>query len=849
MSLRLRTLGAPRAFLDGVELADLPAQRLKFALLAYLAMERESPREAVLALFWPDRTGSRARHSLRQMLYELRQQLGEDWVEVRRDLIIARVETDAARFVEAADAGDADEALRLYDGAFLDGFSVDNHAFDAWVDRQRAHLGRLHRRLRRDRIAARLAADDADGAMAAARRWVELDPLEDEAAHALIECLALAGHRAAALQYYETYERQLAAELQVEPLDDTRALVERIRAGDPLVMGGATGLASRDDSPGEAPVAAESGAASDTAGSAASAARDPAGARPTTAAPLQPARRTGDPAPRRRPWLNRVPWPGWLAAALVPILVVAALSVGSRPESFASADAPQGTRIAILPFSDHSENGELVGLASALTEVLAQSLTRSRSLEIVSPMGVALLRERGTPGDSVGRLLSADFLVGGSLAVADGRVRVAVELMDGRTGSVVRHEVVERPWDDSRILVEDVVSRTAAFLRREVGSQIEVKRVRAQTSSEQAWRDVLEAKALQEGLPPLIRDREYDAVLRELVRADSLLARAATLDRRWAEPLLLRGWLLESRAFVSMAQAPADTTARRKLLEAGRSMADRAAERNPKDPRIHELRGTLHQHFARLPGTTADSMYARLAAAERELRRATELDAYMQTAWRRLAQVLFMSGRYAEAKFAAERAYRLDPLVREVNTLIMLLAASSLELGDDADSERWCLEGRRGFPDELPFLYCLAALHAWGDGIRADPAAVRSEIHRFERTHFKIQPELIARFETLVAAAYARAGQPDSARAIVARLDDAGTGSDAGLLWLRAGALAALGENAAAVRVLGTYVALGSGDSGRLVRSRAFWQLRGYPPYEQLLETVPQGGAVATAPS
>ncbi|CAN5826533.1 hypothetical protein BH23GEM9_BH23GEM9_35970 [soil metagenome] len=193
MSLRLMTLGPPRVFLGDRELADLPAQRLRFALLVYLAVEGDVSRESVLTMFWPDRDGPRARHALRQMLYELRQFLGEGWIDVSRDRIVVGAATDAAAFEAAVSGHRRDEALKLYGGAFLEGFALDNRTFEGWVERQRAHLGRSHRRLRREHIVERLSAGDAEGALQAAQQWVALDPLEDEASHALIGCLALTG--------------------------------------------------------------------------------------------------------------------------------------------------------------------------------------------------------------------------------------------------------------------------------------------------------------------------------------------------------------------------------------------------------------------------------------------------------------------------------------------------------------------------------------------------------------------------------------------------------------------------------------------------------------------------------
>src|SRR5690606_7879880 len=230
--IRLTTLGATRVRRGDTGYPDLPAQRLRFALLLYLAVEQDVSRDEVVTLFWPDRDTGRGKHALRQMLYELRQVLGEDWIDMGRDRIAVTATVDLIEFERAVDEGRAEDALALYGGPFLQGFSIDNRSFDAWTDRRGAHVARLHRRLRREHIAGLVAARRVDDALAAAREWVELDPVEDEAAHTLIERLLAAGQRSAALTFYDTYARQLKAELDVEPLDETQALIAGIRSGD-----------------------------------------------------------------------------------------------------------------------------------------------------------------------------------------------------------------------------------------------------------------------------------------------------------------------------------------------------------------------------------------------------------------------------------------------------------------------------------------------------------------------------------------------------------------------------------------------------------------------------------------
>ncbi|MGH7446977.1 MAG: hypothetical protein ACRELT_05425 [Longimicrobiales bacterium] len=289
--------------------------------------------------------------------------------------------------------------------------------------------------------------------------------------------------------------------------------------------------------------------------------------------------------------------------------------------------------------------------------------------------------------------------------------------------------------------------------------------------------------------------------------------------------MLLRGWNLQNRAFITRAAGSSNADLRQPLLEAGLAMADEAAARDPKLAGIYELRGTLLHQLALQPGTPVDSVRGGLAIAEAELRRAVELDPQSQSAWRRLADVLLHgTERYGEAKQAAERAYRLDPYAAEANALIYLLFTASLEIGQDDQAEGWCLEGRRRFPSEPPFLYCLMALHAWADAIQPDPPLLQRAMRSFQVVQEQIQPQMIARFEAMLAAAYARAGQPDSARAVLRRLED--VAGDPGLLWLRAAGYAALHEDSIATDLLEQYIARGGWGGQRVAKTRPFRHLR-----------------------
>jgi DNA-binding SARP family transcriptional activator len=234
MRIQLVTLGSLRVLDGATELEQLLSQRSRAALFIYLTIERRISRDALTAIFWPESDADNARHALRQSLYHLRQAVnGRDWIDSHAFELVVRADVgaDATAFSDAVEHGDAERALRLYGGPFLDGVHlVDRPSWESWVDGRRAKYARGFRKACRGLLDDRLAARDLEGAITVAERWTAVDPADDEAQHRLISTLAVAGERAEAIRQYEAYVRLLAPE-GLEPLDETRQLVEQLRPG------------------------------------------------------------------------------------------------------------------------------------------------------------------------------------------------------------------------------------------------------------------------------------------------------------------------------------------------------------------------------------------------------------------------------------------------------------------------------------------------------------------------------------------------------------------------------------------------------------------------------------------
>jgi DNA-binding SARP family transcriptional activator/tetratricopeptide (TPR) repeat protein len=229
--LRVRLGGGLRVEADGVELPP-PASRRARAVLAHLALHPGPHTRAQLAArFWPDVLDESARTSLRAALSELRRALGPaaGHVVATRgtvaldgdDLVV-----DARDFEQALDRRDPVGALEACRTPILDGFEED------WArEARQAHAERLAEALE---LVARASTDPAE-AVRLTREQVALDPLAEEANRRLIERLAQAGDRAAALAAGQRFAERLRTTLAIPPSRETRALLDQLRRGAPAV--------------------------------------------------------------------------------------------------------------------------------------------------------------------------------------------------------------------------------------------------------------------------------------------------------------------------------------------------------------------------------------------------------------------------------------------------------------------------------------------------------------------------------------------------------------------------------------------------------------------------------------
>jgi DNA-binding SARP family transcriptional activator len=224
---------------DGRDCLAGLSQQKRLALLVYLAGERPARfhrRDTIVALFWPDLDQAAARSALRQAVYYLRSQLGQEVIIARGQEEVGLnpkiVTTDLAQFEEAIADSRWQDALALARGPLGPGLHCEGASpeFSTWLDRRRREVRRQASQLIRAHDAAARRPDLA-AAAEQLRQALDQGSFDEGLVRELMQAFVEDDNRAAALGLYKHFAERLRRDLEVDPSPRTRDLAEAIRRG------------------------------------------------------------------------------------------------------------------------------------------------------------------------------------------------------------------------------------------------------------------------------------------------------------------------------------------------------------------------------------------------------------------------------------------------------------------------------------------------------------------------------------------------------------------------------------------------------------------------------------------
>jgi len=347
-------------------------------------------------------------------------------------------------------------------------------------------------------------------------------------------------------------------------------------------------------------------------------------------APAQRARDTG----RRT---SRLAAGAGLAATLV--VAAAGLFVLSRPHGTPALAGPPGQSIAVLPFVNVSGAPQEEYLSDGISEELINALSKLPQLKVVARPSSFAFKGKNEDVRQIGQALQVATVLGGSVRRAANRLRVTAQLTDARNGYNLWSETYDREMGDV-FAVEDGISHAIMkALQMHLVSEDSLTLLRRPTHDVEAYDLYLKGRYFYDkaGFGPVQQALAY---FQQALAHDSnyALAYAGIAD---AYQRLTASTYLRPREGMPKARAAAlkalalDPT----LADAHASMGDQLC--------VYEWDAS---------------------AAEREFRRAIELNPSLANAHYFYANCLVAHGRLAEALAEARRAHELDPLNPEVAT-------------------------------------------------------------------------------------------------------------------------------------------------------------------------------------
>ena len=294
--------------------------------------------------------------------------------------------------------------------------------------------------------------------------------------------------------------------------------------------------------------------------------------------------------------------------------------------------------LAVLPLENLSGDPEQEYFADGMTDELITNLARLGNLRVVSRTSVMRFKKVSKPLAEIGRELNVDAVVEGSVERAGSRVRIRVQLIHADTERHLWAQTYDRELRDTLLLQSEAARDIVQQIQSSLASS-----PRQPSSS-----------------PRHVSPQAYEAYLRGLffsnkrspddfTRAINHFQQAISIDPTYAAAYSGLSNALLGEMFTG---TPAS-----KIRQQATSTAIKSIELDPFLPEAHDTLGGVHEFF--------DWDWP---AAEREYRRALELNPNFATAHQDYAIFLSLQGRFDQAMIEAQRAQELDPLSPFIRT-------------------------------------------------------------------------------------------------------------------------------------------------------------------------------------
>jgi eukaryotic-like serine/threonine-protein kinase len=325
-----------------------------------------------------------------------------------------------------------------------------------------------------------------------------------------------------------------------------------------------------------------------------------------------------------------------LAAAIVALLLILAAAgfYFWRNRASESIDS-----LAVLPFVNASGSPDADYLSDGITESLINSLSQLPNLKVMSRSAVFRYKGKEPDARAAGRELGVRAVLTGRIVQRGDNLQISAELVNVDDNSALWGEQYSRKLMDALAVQNDIGHEIVGMLKLRLSSQQMTQMAKRQTDNPEAYQLYLKGRyyAAKGDTENLNKGLDY-------------FRQAIALDPNYAlayDGLSYYYQLVEELYFPVGEVMPKSKEAARKALEIDESIAD-----------SHVEMGNVYTFY--------DFDWT---AAEREFKRAIELNPNYAPAHEYYSWLLVSVGRAGEALAESRRAEALDPLSLEISSV------------------------------------------------------------------------------------------------------------------------------------------------------------------------------------
>ena len=613
--LELRLLGSATILVDGVAVEERQWTRRKSkALLKLLALapQHQLHREQLIEHLWPEQEAELAANNLNKIIHAARRALEptlkagaesrfilthDQQVMLRAPdslwIDVEEFEQRAATALKSKAVADYEHALELYTGELL-----PEDRYEDWAAARRERLSRLENRLLSESAQLYESAGQLQSSIERFQQLVALNPSNEDAHRHLMRLYVLSGSRHEALAQFQQCQAALRKDLDAEPESQTIALYEQIVAGQLPSAAPTVELSHNVHRPAGLPL--------------------PEATIPTSTAPV--------PAVRQRSLF----WLGVAASvALVFIAGAGALYFRSQPREVEA--------IAVLPFTNSSDDSNVEYLSDGITESLINRLSQVSGMRVMARTTAFRYKGREIDPQKIGAELNVQALLTGRVLQRGDELVIQADLIDVKDGAQLWGEKYNRKLSDILTVQTEIAREITDRLRLRLTNEQQHLIAKQHTENIEAYQRYLQGRFYW-------NKRNAEGVK----KAVEFYEQAINADPTYA------------LAYAGIADAyavwPDDSLTRKETATRVKAAASKAVDLDPQLPEAHTSLA-----FAKMIEDR------NLTGAESSFKRSIELNPNYPTAHHWYAYDLVAQGRVDEAIQSIQRAQTLDPVSLSIN--------------------------------------------------------------------------------------------------------------------------------------------------------------------------------------